>query len=115
MGTPPLIWLAAVIVIALIAALPSLVVSIRNGKHAVSAAADVQVVREQVENDHDSNFRDDLDRTTEKVEAVDTKVDRLTGVVESMERQQAAFMREIRAQITRQDLIARTHHPEEYS
>lgn len=87
----------------------------RNSAHAQEAATDARVVREQVQNDHQTNLRDDLDRTTAKVETVDSKVDRLAGVLESMERQQNAFMREIRKQTNRQDVIAQKYHPEEYS
>lgn len=87
----------------------------------------VQEVKEQVKNSHSTNLRDDVDRTaakvdvidakvnqsTTKLDTVDTKVDRLTGVVDAIRQTQVEFMREIRAQMARQDRIAARHHPDE--
>lgn len=103
-----IIW-SAIAVAGLIGAIGSLL-----------AVGHAKATRTQVENDHSSNLRDDVDRVDEKVqrvdgkvEQVDTKVDRLAGNFEAMSRTMERFMRESRAQMQRQDIIAAKHHPED--
>ena len=81
--------------------------------HARRNGAVTDAVREQVENTHDSNLRDDLDRHERKLDSVDTKVDELAGCVKALSRQMESAVRELRSQAARQGAIAAKYHPEE--
>ncbi|UQE73830.1 DUF2746 domain-containing protein [Gordonia sp. PP30] len=48
-----------------------------NGQHAVQTAEDMRVVREQVENTHTSNLRDDIDVLRDEVRALTKLVTRV--------------------------------------
>ena len=106
-----IIW--AILAAAVLIGAVSGIVSMWHARRSSDVHEAVQEVKEQVKNWHSTNLRDDVDRTAAKVDAVDTKVDRLSGVVDAIHQGQVEFMREIRSQMARQARIAARHHPEE--
>lgn len=68
-GPTFIVWMtfAAPSVIAAVASLAAMARGRRNGEHAEAAAADAKAVREQVENSHTTNLRDDLDKITDRL------------------------------------------------
>ena len=96
-----------------IAALAGAVQAHRGRREHQEQSAVIGEVREQVSNTHDTNLRDDLDRTDSKVDQVDTKVDVLTGTVTALVHAFEEFAKETRAANARQDRIAAKHHPGE--
>ncbi|MDL9938672.1 DUF2746 domain-containing protein [Gordonia sp. ABSL1-1] len=122
MSTPGLlpddIWglLGLLLAVAIPAATTVVVTRIQSSRATAKhekLAAGVEVIKEQVANDHTSNLRHDLDRNERKVDQVDTKVDRLSGELRSLARVVESSMVELRASAARQDRIAAKHHPED--
>ena len=102
-----IIW--AILAAAVLIGAVSGIVSMWHARRISDVPEAVQEVKEQVKNSHSTNLRDDVDCTAAKVDAVDTKVDRLSGVVDAIHQ----ALREIRSQMARQDRIVARHHPEE--
>ncbi|WFN93482.1 DUF2746 domain-containing protein [Gordonia sihwensis] len=107
-----------------LAGLPATIAAITAAVVAVRSRSHNRAIRSQVENDHDTNLRDDIDKVTAIVQTVDERTRRIGDeqIREQKARREAdkrtndqisEFVEDVLTRLDRQDRIADKYHPGE--